>query len=155
MAVRKAFQAVLSLDVIEDQSNEEALAFDPEATRAQAREFATEDVVARYAHPDFVELGTLGPQNPVQCTDYETCEVVRVKTEIVAYVTYDPDMCAGLDAGIPAEHKGASGKFLLAGDGSHCVTRFVENDGAIVIYAATVELQDGRWIVTDLQRDPM
>ncbi len=154
-AVREAFQAVLSLDVIEDRPNEEALAFDPDTARAQAREFATEDVVARYAHLDFVELGAMGPRNSVQCQDYDTCTVVQVKTAVLAYVGYDPDMCAGLDAGIPAEHKGADGKFLLAGDGSHCVTRFVENDGSIVIYAATVELDGDRWIVTDLVRDPM
>jgi hypothetical protein len=67
-------------------------------------------------------------------------------------------MCAGLDAGIPAEHKGPNGSFLLAGDGSHCVSQFVESNNPYANYLATVEL-DGdqwmstKWVVTNLERE--
>ncbi|MCP4594381.1 MAG: hypothetical protein GY842_26930 [bacterium] len=150
-AVQEAFEAVLSLEVIEDRSNEEALAYDRGAALTQVEELATADVVERYRHLTHIELGSLGPRNPVQCRDYDVCEIVRAKLGVVAYVAYDPEMCAGLDTGIPAGHKGANGSFLLAGDGSHCVTRFVEDDNPRAIYFATVELDGDRWVVTDLQ----
>ncbi len=154
-AVREAFEAVLSLEVIADRSNEEALAFDNNAALARAREFATEQVVESYTHLNFVELGHLGPENPVQCRDYDVCEIIQAKLDVVAYVAYDPEMCTGLDAGIPAEHKGANGSFLFADDGSHCVTRFVEIDNPRAMYFATVRLDGDQWIVTDLQRESM
>ena len=150
-AVREAFEAVLSLEVIEDRPNEEALTYDRDAALTRAEELATADVVERYRRLTHVELGALGPKNPVQCRDYDVCKIGQAKLGVVAYVAYDPEMCAGLDAGIPAGHKGANGSFLLAGDGSHCVTRFVEDDNPYAICFATVELDGDRWMVTDLR----
>ena len=60
-----------------------------------------------------------------------------------------------LDAGIPATHKGPNGSFLLAGDGSHCVTRFVEADNPYANYLTTVEFDGDQWIVTNLEREAL
>ncbi len=152
-AVREAFQAVLSLEVIEDRSNEDALAFDDDAALARAEALATQDVVEHYAHIGHVQLGTMGPKNPVQCQDYETCKVAQAKLGVVAYVVYDSEKCAVLDEGILARYKGTNGSFLLAGDRSHCVTRFVENDEPYTSYLATVEFDGDRWIVTNLEQE--
>ena len=152
-AVREAFEAVLSLEVIEDRPNKEALAFDNNAALAWAKMLAAEDVVEHYADLSYVQLGTMGPKNPVQCQDYDTCKIAQAKLGVVAYVIYDSEKCAVLDEGILAKYKGTNGSFLLAGDGSHCMTRFVENDEPYASYLATVEFDSDQWIVTNLERE--
>ena len=78
-------QAVLSLEVIEDRSNEDALAFDDDAALARAEALATQDVVERYAHIGYVQLGTMGPKNPVQCQDYDTLTVTQSDNSLRIY----------------------------------------------------------------------
>ncbi len=84
-AVREAFEAVLGLSMISDRSNEDALAFDIEAAAARAREFATEELFeSEVDRIDYVQLVSMGPENPVQCRDYETCRISRVTSDIEA-----------------------------------------------------------------------
>ncbi|MCP4538203.1 MAG: hypothetical protein GY832_13775, partial [Chloroflexi bacterium] len=79
MAVIDAFEAVLSLEVIEDRSNEKALAHTRDAALSRAEELATTGVIESYRILTHVELGTLGPKNLVKCQDLDTCEIAQAK----------------------------------------------------------------------------
>jgi hypothetical protein len=146
-AVRAAFQAVLAMEVIEDRPDEEALQFDLGAAYGRLVEMADPRFAEYYQADDMTWLGRLGPENPVRCQDYDRCAVGRAKLGTAGAVIDNPETCAALNEGIPPETQ--AGNFLMAGDGSHCVTRFIADEAPHVIYYATVERQeDGEWIVT-------
>jgi hypothetical protein len=154
-AVREAFEAVLALEVIEDRSNEEALVYASEhsweASLERIEELASPEIAERYKNPSgltTVWLGTVSPENPVRCQDYDVCQVARAKLGVNGAIVYDAEVCNQLSTSHFAD------QVHISNDGSCCVTRRVEDEYAYMIFTGTVELQeDGVWRLTNWQAD--
>jgi hypothetical protein len=132
-AVREAFAAVLACQFLEDRPDEEVLAFDREALLERLPGYAAPHLVDFCRQVLSVGLGTLGPENPVRCSDRDTCTLGRAKTGPSAgALIYLEEVCGARGLGTP------------------CVARDVFDEHPYLMFLATAERQgDGTWMVTD------
>ncbi len=140
--IREALDAVLGCGLIEDVSNEQALAYDRDAAFEKATQFTTSEILA-YFEPKSADgiarimLVELGPENPVQCSDYDTCTLGRAKVGSNGAIFYSSVVCPDID-----------GQDV-------CVIRPSEfnftDQAPCMLYVATLERQENRiWKITNL-----
>ena len=79
-------------------------------------------------------LAQFEPENPVRCEDYDTCTLKRVAKPSSDCVNFG--FCT-------AEYTD-----VIADNGKHCVIRYDGDWFPLMTYTATIEEEDGVWLVT-------
>lgn len=93
-ALRAAFAVLLQRTRVEAADEATLLAYDREASIAQAREYVAADFAWSLLDTPFVFVHTaLGPENPIRCDDTTLCSVTQAVLGIQAVLIFDPAMC--------------------------------------------------------------
>ncbi len=93
-ALRAAFAVLLQRTRVEAADEATLLAYDYEASIAQARDYVAADFAWPLLDTPFVFVHTaLGPENPIRCDDTTHCSVTQAVLGIQAVLIFDPAMC--------------------------------------------------------------
>ena len=93
-ALRTAFAVLLQRTRVAATDEATLLAYDRDASIAQAREYVAADFVWPLLDTTFVFVHTaLGPENPIRCADTTHCAVTQAVLGIQAVLIFDPAMC--------------------------------------------------------------
>ena len=154
--IRAAFNALLSCSISPDGSDEEVMQYDRQLVMERAEQLSTSEVFVQQCAElrDGVEEESfyasiylygdeIGPQNPVQCKDRNTCTVARAKKgETKSFLLFDVPEHAKCLALIEDEW------------GNMCLVRQEGIDNSPnVMHVATVKREKERWIVTEWYKD--
>jgi len=93
-ALRTAFAVLLQRTRVAAADEATLLAYDYEASIAQAREYVATDFAWPLLDTPFVFVHTaLGPENAIRCDDTTHCSVTQAVLGIQAVLIFDPAMC--------------------------------------------------------------
>ena len=93
-ALRAAFAVLLQRTRLAAADEATLLAYDREASIAQARDYVATDFAWPLLDTSFVFVHTaLGPENPIRCDDTTHCSVTQAVLGIQAVLIFDPAMC--------------------------------------------------------------
>ena len=96
-ALRAAFTVLLQRTRVEAADEATLLAYNREASSAQAREYVATDFAWSLLDTPFVFIHTaLGPENPIRCADTMHCRITQAVLGIQAVLIFDPAMCQAL-----------------------------------------------------------
>ncbi len=97
-ALRAAFAVLLQRTRVAATDEATLLAYDRDASIAQARDYVAVDFFAwPLLDTQFVFVHTaLGPENPIRCADTTHCSVTQAVLGIQAVLIFDPAMCQAL-----------------------------------------------------------
>jgi len=100
-ALRAAFAVLLQRTRVEAADEATLLAYDREASIAQARNYVAVDFAWPLLDTPFVFVHTaLGPENVIRCDDTTHCSVTQAVLGIQAVLIFDPAMCQS-SGGVP------------------------------------------------------
>ena len=100
-ALRAAFAVLLQRTRVEAADEATLLAYDYNASIAQAQEYVATDFAWPLLDTPFVFVHTtLGPENPIHCDDTTHCSVTQAVLGIQAVLIFDPAMCQS-SGGVP------------------------------------------------------
>ncbi len=156
--IREAFDAVLSCAVITDGPDEEILAYDRQAVLERAKQVAVPEALdADFGEPcaeleegqegayNFAEVficDELGPENPVRCADRDTCTLGRAKKKALGVLIFD------LTEDVPCP-----GALMEDALGNMCLARGDFDSTPNMIFTATIEKENGVWLVKEWHSD--
>jgi len=93
-ALRAAFAVLLQRTRVEAADEATLLAYDRDASIAQARDYVAADFAWPLLDTPFVFVHTaLGPENPIRCDDTTHCRVTQAVLGIQAVLIFEPAMC--------------------------------------------------------------
>ena len=93
-ALRAAFAVLLQRTRVEASDEATLLAYDRDASIAQAREYVATDFAWPLLDTPFVFVHTaLGPENAIRCDDTTHCSMTQAVLGIQAVLIFDPAMC--------------------------------------------------------------
>ncbi len=93
-ALRTAFAVLLQRTRVEAADEATLLAYDYDASIAQARDYVAVDFAWPLLDTPFVFVHTaLGPENPIRCADTTHCSVTQAVLGIQAVLIFDAAMC--------------------------------------------------------------
>jgi hypothetical protein len=96
-ALRAAFAVLLQRTRVEATDEATLLAYDRDASIAQARDYVAADFAWPLLDTQFVFVHTaLGPENPIRCDDTTHCQVTQAVLGIQSVLIFDPAMCQSL-----------------------------------------------------------
>ncbi len=96
-ALRTAFAVLLQRTRVTAADEATLLAYDRDASIAQARDHVAMDFAWPLLDTPFVFVHTtLGPENPIHCDDTTHCRVTQAVLGIQAVLIFDPAMCQSL-----------------------------------------------------------
>lgn len=137
-SIEEMFDAVVQCNYIEDAPDSELLAAatDKQAACDKAKRLAVTNV----ALSNVSEITQLGPVNPVQCRDLNTCTIARAKNGFFGAVLYDKKACGT--------------RYTNGG----CVYRGTETGGLepyLILIATVTRQEDGTWKISELNREKL
>ena len=93
-ALRAAFTVLLQRTRVEAADETTLLAYDRDASLAQARDYVAADFAWPLLDTPFVFVHTaLGPENAIRCNDTTHCSVTQAVLGIQAVLIFEPAMC--------------------------------------------------------------
>jgi hypothetical protein len=141
--IREAFNALMATQVIEDASDEELKKYDFEGAKKRFAQYTTKELADYIAKMPVISIRPLGVENPVRCTDENHCTLGRAALKFLGAVSYAKDLCSHRNKPTP------------------CVLRVekdnisAQNPHGIVILAYLERKEDGRWIITKWDIEPL
>jgi hypothetical protein len=142
--IREAFNALFTLMAAKDDSDEKLKKFDLEAAKKNLYKYATKEIADRLAGyiNSLCIWKEIGPENPVRCSDQNTCTVMRAVIEFRGAVTYSADMCRYI------------------GESAPCVWRVGKHNITInhphgSVYVVTLRKEGERWVIVDWQSEAL
>jgi len=142
--IREAFNALFTLMEVKDDSDEKLKKFDLEAAKKNLYKYATKEFADRLAGYINARLiwEEIGPENPVRCSDQNTCTVMRAVIEFRGAVIYSADMCRSAGESAPCVIR--VGKHKITIDTPH---------GAVNV--VTLRKEGERWVIVDRQSEAL
>jgi hypothetical protein len=142
--IREAFNALFTLLAAKDDSDEKLKKFDLEAAKKNLYKYAAKEIADRLAGyiNSLCIWKEIGPENPVRCSDQNTCTVMRAVIEFRGAVTYSADMCRYI------------------GESAPCVWRVGKHNITInhphgSVYVVTLRKEGERWVIVDWQSEAL